>query len=646
MTAAIARQWRWQAAFVVVVALALWSYWPGLTGEFLFDDFVNLDALSRHGAVVDGPSFWRYITSGTADPIGRPLSLLSFLADARDWPAEPASFLATNLFLHLFNGALLFVLLGTIERTLGTDPSHRMPIALLGAGAWLLHPLFVSTTLYAVQREAMLPATCALLGLLAFAWGMEACTRHGLVAAYGGLALSTVAAILCKANGMLVPLLAWVLFTKVMRSSHRSTPAHLIFLVMPSLVVLTYVAHFAFFWNTVDQGRTWTIGERFWTQGRVLLDYLGLLTVPRVLSPGLFIDGYAASGGAFAPVTSLLGWLVVIVLCLGAVKLGNRVPRLSAAILFFFAGHLLESTLVPLELFFEHRNYLPALMLFWPLASAIVQSPLARWVRATIGVALLALLATTTHARADAWGHPARLAALWVTRNPDSARAHAMWTEVTISSGFPDRAAAWLRPRWRAAPRDLQLGASVIDAACAGKGLAPGDAQAMTRAFRTANQAGALAQDWLAFRIDLVHRKPCIGLTPTVVAHWLGALESNPYFSLRGTPMMSALRGRLALQQGDADAALVLFDRAYAVARAPDMLLRQAALLDANGATVQALRHLDRFDPAQPDPRTQPLVMPRLHALVLAHQHYWQREVLDLRARIAAQTSRLEDPTE
>ncbi len=43
--------------------------------------------------------------------------------------------------------------------------------AALGAGLWLLHPLFVSTTLYIVQREAMLPATFVLLGLLAWLHG-------------------------------------------------------------------------------------------------------------------------------------------------------------------------------------------------------------------------------------------------------------------------------------------------------------------------------------------------------------------------------------------------------------------------------------------------------------------------------------------
>ncbi|MDH3349024.1 MAG: tetratricopeptide repeat protein, partial [Desulfobulbaceae bacterium] len=38
----------------------------------------------------------------------------------------------------------------------------------------------------------------------------------------------------------------------------------------------------------------------------------------------------------------------------------------------FFLNHLIESTAWPLELIFEHRNYLPSLFLFWPISFFIV----------------------------------------------------------------------------------------------------------------------------------------------------------------------------------------------------------------------------------------------------------------------------------
>ena len=61
------------------VLIAAWlAYAPGLSGAFLFDDFANLPSLGNYGPVDNHAAFWRYITSGFADPTGRPLSLLSF----------------------------------------------------------------------------------------------------------------------------------------------------------------------------------------------------------------------------------------------------------------------------------------------------------------------------------------------------------------------------------------------------------------------------------------------------------------------------------------------------------------------------------------------------------------------------------------
>ena len=157
--------------FIAIAALAIWAYLPGLSGTFLFDDLANLPQLGATGPVDDWATFWRYVTSGTADPTGRPLALLSFLIDANDWPADSASFLRTNLILHLCNGALLFVLLRQLDRRLDGTSEQTNSAAALGAGFWLLHPLFVSTTLYIVQREAMLCSSFVFAGLISYAHG-------------------------------------------------------------------------------------------------------------------------------------------------------------------------------------------------------------------------------------------------------------------------------------------------------------------------------------------------------------------------------------------------------------------------------------------------------------------------------------------
>jgi len=53
----------------------------------------------------------------------------------------------------------------------------------------------------------------------------------------------------------------------------------------------------------------------------------------------------------------------------------RRRPLAAFGILFFFAGHRLESTLIPLELAFEHRNDLPSLGLILAAADLIGSAP-------------------------------------------------------------------------------------------------------------------------------------------------------------------------------------------------------------------------------------------------------------------------------
>ncbi len=137
------------------------------------------------------------MTSGAADPTGRPLALLSFLIDANDWPADPYPFKRTSVLLHLINGALLCALLRNLGRAIGKPEAQVKSAALLGAGFWLLHPLFVSTTLYIVQREAMLPTLFILIGLLGYSKGRELAVRGTLP----GVLLAAFSIAACTAAG-------------------------------------------------------------------------------------------------------------------------------------------------------------------------------------------------------------------------------------------------------------------------------------------------------------------------------------------------------------------------------------------------------------------------------------------------------------
>jgi protein O-mannosyl-transferase len=640
--------WAPWAALLALLGAVWWTYVPGLSGSFLFDDHINLDALGKRGPINNWPAFWRYITSGTADPIGRPLSLLSFLLDARDWPADPRPFLRTNLLLHLLNGALLFALLRTLGRHLDGAGSRPAWAAVFGACIWLLHPLFVSTSLYIVQREAMLPATFVLAGLLAYVHGRRlhaARPSAGTVWMLAGIGLGTLLALLSNGNGILLPLLALVLEATVLRAGDGNAAAATArrlrwwrrgLLVVPSILLAAYLArHLGVLHDPIDM-RPWTIGERLLTQPRVLLDYLQLLVVPRAISTGLYNDAYVASTGLLTPASTLPALLAIFSLLGLALAVRRSRPVLAAGLLFWFAGHLLESSVLPLELYFEHRNYLPAMLLFWPLARALSRWHASPLLRTSLALVLLSFLAFTTWQRASLWGDPSRMALAWAAQNPDSPRAQATAAMLEMQGGRPDLALQRLAPLAARHPHELQLALNQADARCLLGGLGRRDVAAVEVALHGARQGQQLAWRWLGSHLDRLAESPCPGLDTAAVERWITALSSNPTMQAPGRRQdAEVLAGRLALVRERPDEALAHFNRALAADPTPDAAAVQASLLARHGYHRHALAHLDHYErlDAATSQDGEPS-MRRIHGWVLKRQGFWEREFQALRDQL------------
>jgi tetratricopeptide (TPR) repeat protein len=649
-------------AFLFVVVLAWFAYRPGLSGGFLFDDFANLPLLGATGPIDNGPAFWRYVTSGSADPTGRPLALLSFLIDANDWPADPHPFKQTSILLHLLNGALLIWLLARLGRSFGGAAWRSDLAAVVGASLWLLHPLFVSTTLYIVQREAMLPATFILSGLIGYVFAREAASRGARSGAWlAGVSIvgATLLGVLSKANGALLPLLAWILELIILAPRMPLTgPRARAFalvrnatLVLPSLALVAYLAKigWAGFAHGVGSERPWTLGQRLLTEGRIVCDYLFLLWSPRPFTAGLFNDAVSTSTGWLSPPTTLLAVLFLGALAAAAIAKRRAHPALSAAILFYFAGHLLESTVVPLELYFEHRNYVPAMLMFWPLGRWLCESraeslqggaatapalTIAPVFRAAIAVALVLALAALTRMGADLWGNPQEQALIWALKNPESPRAQAYAAQIEIERGRVADASRRLEDALAKHPDEIQLALNLIGAHCTMGALTEDDLAKAAHALATAPNTGRLGYDWFVRSLPVAAHGACRHLDLSSIERLLDAAAANP--RTRDIPGrvqdVANLRGRLALLRGEDERALAFFDDALRADTRPGAALEQAGILARAGHPDLALRHLDHADAAMKRLRKPAFGMPSVHAWLLDREGYWEGEMRRLRS--------------
>jgi tetratricopeptide (TPR) repeat protein len=432
---------------VALLLLAVFLlYAPGLTGGFIFDDTSNITnnkkiALESLDARTITAAFW----SGEAGPLGRPISMLSFALNHYFTGFDPYFFKLTNLVIHLFNVLLVFWLVHSLLRTLLASKADENPAAapnlpfygaILAASIWGLHPLNMTSVLYAVQRMTSLSTLFGLLAL-AFYTAWRASPRHFSPTrnALTGLAicLSLLASALSKESGLLfVPLIIWVELL-IFRGMNQGQPIRLGPVTLQQLIwsgcglgaLATLLILPAYIGPENFYNRNFTLTERLMTESRVMFYYLRLFIFPSLSELGLYHDDFIISHSLWQPCTTLLSILGLIAITAVAFLFRKRSPLWLFAWGWFLISHAMESTVFSLELVHEHRNYFATLgflvllpWLLWHLTQKI--RPFA-FLAAGVLVALCGFI---TWQRAIVWADPLTHAVFEAETHPQSARAN------------------------------------------------------------------------------------------------------------------------------------------------------------------------------------------------------------------------------
>lgn len=590
-------------AFLMLLAVTWIVYWPGLHGPFLFDDYANLPALGNFGGVRDWESFKQYALTGIAGPTGRPLALISFLLNDNGWPSTPYSFKYTNVLLHLLTSILLFVLLRQLLAAFQPERSRANEwIALSCAAFWLLHPLNVSTALYIVQRMAILSALFSILALVGYLHGRRLlATRPGTAYWRMSLALlfGTLASVLSKENGILTPILALALECTVLAASNQPRPHwlwRLTFLWGALAALLAYFVFLALSGSLLGgyATRSFTLTQRLLTEPSILLDYLGYWLIPRSRTRGLFAEDFPVASDWLDPWYTLPAILIVITTFIAAVRLRRRQPLFAAAVLFFFGGHLLESTVIPLELYFEHRNYLPAMLLVLPLADRASQlGPRPRMLALAIPLVIITIL---TGWLTLLWSNGASLALYWAETHPNSIRAQTVAEAELERIRRRDLALEVNTRALQRHPDNIELTLNRLLLRCRLDGLSEDDigqaVQVLRRGdyqFRTFAQLRAL--------VDSTIDPSCRGMDGDRVRALLAALTENPLAAAPSAKrQMLHLIGVLEVLEGRGQSGYSWFTDSQITRPDPDLGLLEVATLASYGWLDLALQHLDRIE--------------------------------------------------
>lgn len=445
--------WREAGLLLLLVLPALFAYGNSLRGQFVFDDsrIYNSRAMRIHSL---SPRALLGVVRH-ARPANRPVANLSFALNYYFNGYDTFGYHLVNLAVHLGCGILIFFIFRLVLNLARPGPGgHGHPVAWAAAAIWLAHPLNSQAVSYTVQRMAVLSAFFSLAALLCY---LKARTAPGRVHLYALGVLMWVLALGSKENSAVLPVLVlaceWIFFQQGDTAwLKRAAPfigggvlaVGVLFLVYTGFQPLRYL-------EAGFSGRPFTMGQRLLTESRVLVYYLGLFLWPHPSRLSLEHD-FTVSRSLLSPPGTLAAVVLLAALLAAALRLRKQAPIFAIAVLWFLASHLVESTIIPLDLVYEHRNYLADVFLCLLAATAADSLLRPRWLKAAAAAAVITLLAVATHGRNRVWH--SRLA-LWrdcAQKAPRSARVHNNFGVALKAAGRMNEAAEQYRETIRLDP--------------------------------------------------------------------------------------------------------------------------------------------------------------------------------------------------
>jgi len=426
--------------FMLAVIILL-IYTDTLTTPFIFDDISNI----RDNPHIRIPflSFKNLAWAGFQSPLAnRPVANISFALNYYFHGYNLVGFHVVNILIHIASGFFLYFLVKATIRTpaLGARYAKLSWIPFFTAFIWLVHPLQTQSVTYLVQRMNSMAAMFYVLSMLLYVKFRLSAERRSKWTFLSGCILAGLLAFGTKEISATLPgfiiLYEWYFFQGL---SRQWAKRHM--LILAGIGVLIIGISLAYFgsepWARILNDynfRDFTLIQRVLTQFRVVIFYISLLIWPRPSRLNLDHD-FALSYSLTNPMTTLLSLTIIFVLVLLAILFAKRESLVSFCILWFFGNLVIESSILGLELVFEHRNYLPSMLAIFLLVALVFRYLRPVW----LGVVALCVMGTLftiwTFERNKDWSDEITLYRDCAEKAPGKARPYNNLGAALIRSG-------------------------------------------------------------------------------------------------------------------------------------------------------------------------------------------------------------------
>ena len=311
----------------------------------------------------------------------RPVACLSFAINYYFGKANVFGYHLVNIFIHFLASLFLFLFiyqtlrLPLLEAKYGPNAYF---IASLATVLWAANPIQTQAVTYIVQRMASMAGMFYIISMYFYLRGRIAKKTELRIIFFALCFIAGILAMGCKENAFMLPASIYLFDLFLIQGLKKETlkknfkaASVIILLVICMGIAYYFLSHKDIPILSLYEERAFTLKERLLSEPRIILFYLTLIfySVPTRLSVAHDI---AISKTLFDPPSTLLAILFIVFILITASYMSRRRPFIAFSILFFFLNHLIESSFIPLELVFEHRNYIPSMFLFVPVAILLV----------------------------------------------------------------------------------------------------------------------------------------------------------------------------------------------------------------------------------------------------------------------------------
>ncbi len=371
---------RYAFVFIALFVALIIIYGNSFHCAWHFDDFTNIVKNENvHIKTLSWENIIKtfYVKGFEKKGVIRPLSYLTFALNYYIGGGNVFGFHVVNFAIHYMASIFLFLIIyNTLRLPLlnGRYKKNACAVALLSVFFWATHPIQVTAVTYIVQRMASMAGMFYIMAMYFYLKGRTEISTKKRIALFALCGIAAMLSFASKENAAMLPVSIFLYDLFLIQGlTSENVKKNLKIVILPLLIILV-LGHFYVDLSTIFDEyklRPFTLWDRILTEPRVILFYISLILYP-INSRLTMLHDIEISGSLLTPWTTLPAIFLILIIIFIAFWVGRKKPLISFCIIFFFINHIIEGSIIPLELIFEHTNYLPSMFIFLPITILIV----------------------------------------------------------------------------------------------------------------------------------------------------------------------------------------------------------------------------------------------------------------------------------